>query len=210
MTQSAKKPSDNRGLAGLTAGETSICSVNQTQLIYRGYEIADLAANASFEEVAFLLLVGHKPTAEELKGFDHDLKAARTPPAAATELIRQIAQSAPETHPMSALRTAVSMAGHLDAQCEDNGAKAELAKSIRLTAMIPALIGAHQTALDGNDLVQPNPDLSHAGNLLWCMTGEKPGELATKVMDISLVLYAEHDFNASTFTSRVVASTASV
>ena len=207
MTQSAKKPSDNRGLAGLTAGETSICSVNQTQLIYRGYEIADLAANASFEEVAFLLLVGHKPTAEELKGFDHDLKAARTPPAAATELIRQIAQSAPETHPMSALRTAVSMAGHLDAQCEDNGAKVELAKSIRLTAMIPALIGAHQTALDGNDLVQPNPDLSHAGNLLWCMTGEKPGELATKVMDISLVLYAEHDFNASTFTSRVVAST---
>ena len=108
---------------------------------------------------------------------------------------------------MSALRTAVSMAGHLDPECEDNGPEAELAKSIRLTAMIPTLIGAHQTALDGKDEVPPDPELSHAGNLLWCMTGEKPGELATKVMDVSLVLYAEHDFNASTFTSRVVAST---
>ena len=108
---------------------------------------------------------------------------------------------------MSALRTAVSMAGHLDPECEDNGPEAELAKSIRLTAMIPTLIGAHQTALDGKDEVQPDPELSHAGNLLWCMTGERPGELATKVMDVSLVLYAEHDFNASTFTSRVVAST---
>ena len=80
MTESGTKASDNRGLAGLTAGETSICSVNQTQLIYRGYEIADLAANASFEEVAFLLLVGHKPSPQELEDFDARLKAARTPP----------------------------------------------------------------------------------------------------------------------------------
>jgi citrate synthase len=207
MTQSETKASDNRGLAGLTAGETSVCAVNQTQLIYRGYEIADLAVNASFEEVAFLLLVGHKPSPQELADFDARLKAARTPPSAATALIRDIAKTAPDTHPMSALRTAVSMAGHLDHECEDNGPEAELAKSIRLTAMIPTLIGAHQTALDGKHEVQPDPELSHAGNLLWCMTGEKPGELATKVMDVSLVLYAEHDFNASTFTSRVVAST---
>ena len=82
MTQSGTKASDNRGLAGLTAGEASICAVNQTQLIYRGYEIADLAANASFEEVAFLLLVGHKPSPQELADFDARLKAARTPPRA--------------------------------------------------------------------------------------------------------------------------------
>ena len=99
------------------------------------------------------------------------------------------------------------MAGHLDHECEDNEPEAELAKSIRLTAMIPTLIGAHQTALDGKDEVHADSELSHAGNLLWCMTGKRPGELATKVMDVSLVLYAEHDFNASTFTSRVVAST---
>ncbi len=207
MNHSGTKASDNRGLAGLTAGDTSICAVNQTQLIYRGYEIADLAANASFEEVAFLLLVGHRPNPQELADFDARLKASRTPPPAATALIRDIAKTAPDTHPMSALRTAVSMAGHLDHECEDNGPEAELAKSIRLTAMIPALIGAHQTALEGKDEVHVDSELSHAGNLLWCMTGEKPGVLATKVMDVSLVLYAEHDFNASTFTSRVVAST---
>ncbi len=207
MTHSGTKASDNRGLAGLTAGDTSICAVNQTQLIYRGYEIADLAANASFEEVAFLLLVGHKPNPQELADFDARLKASRTPPPAATALIREIAKTAPNTHPMSALRTAVSMAGHLDHECEDNEPEAELAKSIRLTAMIPTLIGAHQTALDGKDEVHADSELSHAGNLLWCMTGKRPGELATKVMDVSLVLYAEHDFNASTFTSRVVAST---
>ena len=80
MTHSGTKASDNRGLAGLTAGDTSICAVNQTQLIYRGYEIADLAANASFEEVAFLLLVGHKPNPQELADFDARLKASRTPP----------------------------------------------------------------------------------------------------------------------------------
>ena len=207
MTHSGTKASDNRGLAGLTAGDTSICAVNQTQLIYRGYEIADLAANASFEEVAFLLLVGHKPNPQELADFDARLKASRTPPPAATALIREIAKTAPNTHPMSALRTAVSMAGHLDHECEDNEPEAELAKSIRLTAMIPTLIGAHQTALDDKDEVHADSELSHAGNLLWCMTGKRPSELATKVMDVSLVLYAEHDFNASTFTSRVVAST---
>ena len=206
---SAAKPADTRGLAGQTIGETSICSVNQTQLIYRGYEIADLAANATFEEVAFLLLVGHKPSADELAAFSAELVEMRAIPTKVKDLVINIAKVAPSTHPMSVLRSAVSMSSHFEADCEDNSPEAELRKSKRLLAMIPTIIGTHQMALDGKDPVDPDPTLSHAANLLWCMSGEKPGDIAAKVMDVSLILYAEHDFNASTFTARVIASTMS-
>ncbi|MCH2141460.1 MAG: hypothetical protein MK077_00460 [Phycisphaerales bacterium] len=198
---------DTRGLAGQTIGDTSICSVNQTQLIYRGYEIADLAAHATFEEVAFLLLVGHKPSPQERAEFDAMLRSERSIPASVTEAITKIATDTPEAHPMSVLRTAVSLLSHADPECEDNSAEAEYRKSCRLLAKIPTCIGTHQRALDGNAPVEPDSSLSHAGNLLWCMTGIQPGEAATKVMDVSLILYAEHDFNASTFTGRVIAST---
>jgi 2-methylcitrate synthase/citrate synthase II len=206
---SAAKPADTRGLAGQSVGDTSICSVNQTQLIYRGYEIADLAAHATFEEVAHLLLVGHKPSDAELAAFSADLVRMRSLPDAVTALVRDIAHSAPDTHPMGVVRTAISMAAHLDGDCEDASPEAELRKAMRLTAMIPTIIGTHQRALDGKDPVTPDASLSHAANLLWCMSGEKPGKIAAKVMDVSLILYAEHDFNASTFTSRVIASTMS-
>ena len=198
---------DSRGLAGQTIGDTQICSVNQTQLIYRGYEIADLAANATFEEVAHLLIVGHKPTAEELSAFKASLVGMRSIPDSVRDAIIRIAKEAPKAHPMSVLRTAIDMLGHLDPDCEDNSAEAELRKSMRLLASIPTCIGVHQRALEGAEPVDPDPNLDHAANLLWCMTGEKPGKIAARVMDVSLVLYAEHDFNASTFTCRVIAST---
>ena len=207
MTTATAKPTDTRGLAGQAVGDTSICSVNQTQLIYRGYEIADLAAHATFEEVAHLLLVGHKPSAEELAAFDVVLKAERSIPAHIRDAIVRIAKDTPEAHPMSVLRTAVSLLSHDDVECEDNGAEAELRKSMRLLAKIPTCIGVHQMALDGKTPVEPDATLTHAANLLWCMSGEKPGEIAAKVMDVSLILYAEHDFNASTFTCRVISST---
>ena len=203
------KPKDTRGLAGLTAGDTQICSVNQTQLIYRGYEIADLAANATFEEVAFLLLEGHKPSAEELASFKSDLAANRSIPDGLKTLLRDIAGDPPNAHPMAILRTGVSYLSHFDPDVEDNSPEAELRKARRLVAQIPTIIGYGQMVRDGKDPVDPDPSLDHAANLLWCMTGEKPTELAAKVMDVSLVLYAEHDFNASTFTSRVIASTES-
>ncbi len=199
--------SDTRGLAGQTVGDTQICSVNQTQLIYRGFEIADLAANATFEEVAHLLLVGHKPSAEELASFKAMLVGMRAIPDSVSDAIVRIAKESPDAHPMGVLRTAISMLGHLDPDCEDNSAAAELRKSMRLLASIPTCIGVHQRTLDGRAPVAPDPSLDHAANLLWCMTGEKPGEIAARVMDVSLILYAEHDFNASTFTCRVIAST---
>jgi citrate synthase len=210
MTQTqepSKKQADQRGLAGQTIGDTSVCAVNQTQLMYRGYEIADLAAHATFEEVAYLLLVGHKPNEEELKSFSDELAPLREIPTSVQDSIIQIAQQTPDAHPMSVLRTAISLLSHGCPSCEDNSPEAELEKSKYLLARIPTCIGVHQMALEGKDPVEPDPTLSHAANLLWCMTGKKPHESAAKVMDVSLILYAEHDFNASTFTCRVIAST---
>ena len=210
MTQTnqlSNKQEDKRGLAGQTIGETTICSVNQTQLIYRGYEIADLAANATFEEVSYLLLMGEKPTSEELRLFKSELKGMRAIPQSVQDAIIQIAKDSPDAHPMAVLRTAVSLLSHQSPFCEENTQEADLKKSMHLLAKIPTCIGVHQMALDGKTPVAPNDDLDHAANLLWCMSGEVPHDSEAKVMDVSLILYAEHDFNASTFTSRVIAST---
>ncbi|MFM7261471.1 MAG: citrate/2-methylcitrate synthase [bacterium] len=201
------KPVDTRGLAGQTVGETSICAVTQTELIYRGYEIADLAENATFEEVAHLLLVGHKPSAAELTSFKAEVASMRAIPASVRDAIVRVAKESPNAHPMSILRTGVSLLSHLDPDCEDNSPAAELRKSKRLLAQIPTLIGACQRTLDGKAPVDPDPTLGHAANLLWSITGQKPDELAARIMDVSLVLYAEHDFNASTFSCRVISST---
>ena len=201
------KPVDTRGLAGQTVGDTEICAVTQTELLYRGYEIADLAANATFEEVAFLLLVGHKPSAAELKAFKDEVASMRAIPRSVRDDIVRIAKESPKAHPMSILRTGVSLLSHLDPDCEDNSPAAELRKSKRLLAQIPTVIGACQRTLDGQAPVEPDPSLSHAANLMWLMSGKKPDELAARIMDVSLILYAEHDFNASTFSCRVIAST---
>ncbi|MCE2884403.1 MAG: citrate synthase [Planctomycetaceae bacterium] len=201
------KPVDTRGLAGQTVGETSICAVTQSELIYRGYEIADLAENATFEEVAFLLLVGHKPSAAELAAFKAEVASMRAIPASVRDAIVRVAKESPNAHPMSILRTGVSLLSHLDPDCEDNSPAAELRKSKRLLAQIPTIVGACQRTLDGQAPVDPDPSLGHAANLLWSITGKKPDELAARIMDVSLVLYAEHDFNASTFSCRVISST---
>ncbi len=206
------KPQNTRGLAGQTIGDTEICSVNQTQLIYRGYEIADLAANATFEEVAYLLLVGEKPNEAQLKAFTDELISLREVDQGLLDIVGKIAKSesgSDDVHPMSILRTGVSLLSHVDPDVEDNSPEAELRKAKRLLAKIPTIIGHGQMCRDGKTPVKPDASLNHAANLLWCMTGEKPSELAAKVMDVSLILYAEHDFNASTFTCRVIASTLS-
>jgi citrate synthase len=207
MTTPTPKPVDTRGLAGQTVGDTEICAVTQTELLYRGYEIADLAANATFEEVAFLLLVGHKPSAAELKAFTEEVASMRPIPKSVRDDIVRISKESPKAHPMSILRTGVSLLSHLDPDCEDNAPAAELRKSKRLLAQIPTVIGACQRTLDGQAPLDPDPSLSHAANLMWLMSGKKPDQLAARIMDVSLILYAEHDFNASTFSCRVIAST---
>ncbi len=206
-TTTTPKPKDARGLAGQTVGDTEICRVGQTELLYRGYEIADLAEHATFEEVAFLLLEGHKPSAEELARFKRELAEERSIPDGLKTLLKEIAPDPPGTHPMGILRTGVSYLAHVDPDAEDNAPDAELRKAKRLLAKIPTIIGYGQMVRDGKTPVDPDPKLDFAANLLWCMQGTKPDDLRAKVMDVSLVLYAEHDFNASTFTARVIAST---
>ncbi len=201
-------PTVSEGLAGIVAGDSAICSVDQDKLIYRGYTIDDLAQHAIFEETAFLLLVGHKPSQTELDDFRKDLAAARALPQDAVDLIKRIAK-APYTHPMDTLRTVVSYLAHIDKDCQSNEPEAGLRKSKRLTAQIATIIGHIQNAIDGRDFVKPDPSLSHAANLLYMMTGRKPTPEEAHIIDVSLTLYAEHDFNASTFTARVIAGTLS-
>ncbi len=209
-TSTASPEVKSSGLEGMVAGKTTIASVLQDKLMSPGYTTEDLAANATFEEIAFVLLVGHKPSASELASFEDELKAEREIPELVTETLKKTAKL-PNTVPMDTLRTAVSILGHLDPQCQDNSPEANLAKAKRITAKIPTIIGHMQNIIDGRDIVAPSnggdANLSHAANLLYMMTGSEPTPEAEKVMDVSLVLYAEHDYNASTFTSRVITGT---
>ena len=213
---SAKAAADfAKGLEGITAGETSICSIEQGGLYYRGYEIHDLALNATFEEVAYLLLQGNKPTPDELKQFKNELAAERALPKPVVEFLKTTGPwlKAGTAVPMDVLRSAVSILGHLDKESQDCTPAANLRKAKRLLAKTPTIIGHMQNVIDGRALVAESTggdaSLSHAGNLLYLMTGEKPSAEFARVIDVSLILYAEHEFNASTFTSRVIAGTLS-
>ena len=199
------------GLEGVVAGKTEICSVEQGALIYRGYEIHDLAEHATFEEVAFLLLAGHKPSTDELKTFSAELVAER---GVGKEVVDYLKAAGPmlkagSAVPMDVLRTAVSILGNLDHQSQEVSPGANLAKAKRLTAKIPTIIGHMQNVIDGREIVHSDPSLGHAANLLWMMSGRKPTPEEAHIMDVSLILYAEHDYNASTFTGRVIAGTMS-
>jgi citrate synthase len=200
-----------KGLEGVIGGMTAVCSIEQDKLIYRGYEIHDLAAHATFEQVAFLLLLGHKPSDAELSAFKAELVAMRDLPAPVVAFLQSAGAWLQEgtAVPMDVLRTAVSILGHLDPDCQVNTPEANLRKSKQLLAKIPTIIGHMQNVIDGRALVKPDAKLDHAANLLYMMTGRKPSAHEARVIDVSLILYAEHEFNASTFTTRVVSGTLS-
>jgi len=204
-----------KGLEGVVAGETEICAVTQSSLLYRGYEIADLAENATFEEVAFLLLEGHKPSAEELRFFTDELIANRAVPPLVLEYLKNAGAYLKDgsATPMDVVRTSVSLLGNTSHDAQDNSPEANLRKSKRILAKIPTIIGHMQNVIDGREIIAPDTggdaNLSHAGNLLFLMTGQTPDRELARVMDVSLILYAEHDYNASTFTGRIIAGTMS-
>lgn len=204
-----------KGLEGVVGGQTAVCSIEQDKLIYRGYEIHDLAEHATFEEVAYLLLEGKKPSQAELTRFKNEIIAERALHPAVTSFIESAAGwlASGRAVPMDVLRTAVCVLGHTDPDCQDNSAAANLRKSKRLLAKIPTIIGHMQNVIDGRALIGRelggDPTLNHSANLLYMMTGQKPSAQEARVMDVSLILYAEHEFNASTFTSRVIAGTLS-
>ena len=195
----------HRGLKGVhfERSATSFIDGRAGELLYRGYSIHDLASQSSFEEVAHLIMRGELPDAAELAEFRERLAAARTLPAGIVDVIRSIA----DAHPMDVLRTAVSALSAFDPDTSDNSAEANLRKGIRLTSQVPAIVCAHEHIRNGREPVAPDPDLSHAGNFLWMLKGEKPSANAVDLMDKDLILHAEHGANASSFTARVVVGT---
>jgi 2-methylcitrate synthase/citrate synthase II len=195
-----------KGLAGVVVDTTSVSKVDpeSNSLLYRGYPVEELAASCSFEEVALLLWSGELPTAEELAEFTALERGSRALHPAVRRVIDELPFSA---HPMDVVRTAVSVLGALDAQAEDASPAAQLAKAKRLFAALPGVIAYDQRRRRGLGEVEPRDDLDYSENLLWTTFGELPDEVVTDAFRVSLILYAEHSFNASTFTARVITST---
>jgi 2-methylcitrate synthase/citrate synthase II len=192
------------GLEGMVAGQTSVGEVTQTSLRYRGYDIADVAEHCCFEEVAHVLLHGELPNAAELKDFRARIQASMTLSAPVAQAIAAIPDKTP---PMDVLRSVVSLLGHYDPDAQDNSHAANLRKSERLLGQLTAAVGAWCQKVSKISAVNADANKSHGANLLAMMTGKFGSELAGRVMDGTLVLYAEHEFNASTFTARTIAST---
>jgi len=199
------EPKIHRGLQGVYFDRSAVADIDGRvgELWYRGYSIHDLAAHSTFEETAYLLFHGDLPTAEELQRWSAELRDARTLPAPVIEVIRSV-QSA---HPMDVLRTAVSALAATDPEVADNSPEANLRKSVRLTAQVPMIVAAHHRIRSGLEPLDPDPQLSHAANFLWLLKGERPSDDAARLMDLDLILHAEHGSNASSFTARVVAGT---
>jgi 2-methylcitrate synthase len=202
---SESKPTYSPGLEGVIAGETSICWVDpDAGLLYRGYDIHELALHASFEEVAWLLLHGELPTPAPLGVFSRQLAEERCLP---NQVLSMLCLLPRDTHPMDVLRTGVSMLAAFDSDLNDHSHEANLRKAVRLIAKVSTLITDGWRIAHGKEAVAPKPDLTHAGNFLYALTGEPPELWQTRIFDTILVLYADHEFNASTFSARVTAST---
>jgi len=197
-----------RGLEGVVAAETRLCDLDGAhgRLAYVGYDIDELARLATFEEVAYLLWHGELPKAPQLDALTVQLTAARAVPRDVTEAFRLMPK---DTDPMRALQAAVALLGMHDPDATDNSHAANVRKAVRLTAQLATVICAHHRIRSGQEPVTPAAGLGHAGNFLYMLTGQRAGAAAVKAFDASLTLYAEHELNASTFTTRAIVSTQS-
>jgi citrate synthase len=197
-----------KGLAGVVAANSGICWIDGDAgvLAYRGIDIHELAEQSTFEETTYLLWFGQLPSAAELKDFSQRLAEARKLDPKIIDLLRSFPKSAT---PMEVLRTAVSALSFYDADEADNEHDANVRKSFRLTSQIAMLVAAYDRLRKGQPVIEADPSLSHAGNFLWMLNGEKPSATATKTFDLALILHADHELNASTFAARVIAATLS-
>ncbi len=200
------KPMLNTGLRGVVIADTRISDVQGAagKLIYRGYLIQDLANNATFEEVAYLLLFEKLPNAAELKAFKDQLAAERDIPP---EVIAALKTRPKDAQVMDILQAGVSLLANHDPDIIDQTQEAAVRISIRLIAKFPTLLAAWDRIRNDKEPVQPSAKLGHAANFLYMLNGEEPDEEVSRFMDVCLVLHAEHSFNASTFAAREVAST---
>ncbi|TFD28074.1 bifunctional 2-methylcitrate synthase/citrate synthase [Cryobacterium lyxosi] len=197
-----------KGLTGVVVDTTAVSKVNPetNSLLYRGYPVQELAAKKSFEEVAYLLWHGELPTEQQLADFEALERSVRH----LSPVIKRIIDELPLTaHPMDVVRTAVSVMGASDPEAENPSPESDLAKSIRLFAQLPAIVSYDQRRRHGLDLVEPRDDLGYSANFLHMAFGEVPELVVVNAFDVSMILYAEHSFNASTFTARVITSTLS-
>jgi citrate synthase len=207
MSQVVSPPAKNAaGLEGVVAAPSEICFIDGIagRLVYRGYEIADLVENTTFEESAFLLWENKLPNRAELTRLKSQLAAGATLPPHTLAILKAMPST---TEPMDALRTTVSSLSSTDPDLHSNEPAANLRKAIRLMAQLPTIVAAFHRLQNGQRLVDPDPNLSIAGNFLYMLTGAKPHDTLTRVLDAALVLHAEHGFNASTFAARVTAAT---
>src|SRR2546421_2753485 len=205
MVAKESKPAYSPGLAGVIAGETQICWVDPNAgLMYRGYDIHEMAEKASFEEVAYLLLHGELPSFEQLGKFSREIASARNLPKQVLNALRLMPKS---SHPMDMLRTGVSMLGEFDPELNDHSHDANIRKSIRLIAKVSTLITDGYRIAHDEDPLPERENLTLAGNFFYKLRGEVPQDWQIRMMDTIFVLYADHEFNASTFAARVTAST---
>lgn len=196
------------GLEGIVAARTAMSDVNGRtgKLLYRGFDIAELAEKSNFEETCFLLYKGVLPTRSELEQLRRDLGENRVLPPRVLDLLRALD---PQANPMDLLRTGVSALAHFDPDVEDMSTEANVRKSLRLVAQTTTLVAAIGRFHRGLEPVPPDPSLSVAADFLRMSSGQVPDETAAKVFDVCLILHADHGMNASTFTARVIASTLS-
>jgi citrate synthase len=198
-----------KGLEGVLVAESGLSYIDgdEGKLVYRGYEIDDLARNASFEEVLCLLWHGELPAAGDLSTFKASMAEERTLDDGIHRLVRELAET--DEEPMAALRTIVS---NLSAYDPDTGAEttdeaANLRKGRRMTAKVPTALAAFKRIREGDDPVEPREDLDHAANFLYMLNDEEPDDVLAETFDMALVLHADHGLNASTFSAMVTAST---
>jgi citrate synthase len=195
----------HRGLKGVYFDRSRVCFIDGRagELRYRGYSIHDLAEHSTFEETCYLLFYGELPTQEYLDVFSAELKAARKLPP---EIFRVI-EITKKAHPMDVLRTAVSALAAFDPDVGDNSPQAIVRKGIRLTSQVPMIVAAHEQIRNGREPIEPDRALGHAANFLYMLKGAAPSADAARLMDLDMILHAEHGANASAFTARVVAGT---
>lgn len=197
-----------KGLEGIVATNSGICWIDGDAgvLAYRGIDIHELASKSTFEETTYLLWNGKLPNQAELSAFNKQLTDARKLPPQILDLLKSFPKTAT---PMEVLRTAVSALSFYDPNEKAVDHDSNIRKSFDLTAQIAMLVAAFDRIRKGKDVVAPDASLSHAGNFLWMLNGEKPSETATRAMDVALILHADHELNASTFAARVIAATLS-
>jgi len=201
-------PRIDKGLDNIYVKETSICFVDgqRGRLLYRGYDIRDLAAHSTFEETVFLLLEGRLPNREELKKTKAELAAGRTLPPFVLRLLRSMPEHMP---PMDVLRTAVSYLSNFDPERDDTTRAANQRKARRLVAQFGTVVATYERIRKGHRVLRPDPKLGHAEDFLRMMSAKKPDPLRARMMDVAMILYADHAMNASTFAATVAASTRS-